>query len=106
MIDIPLNDIIHLFIAIGGLTYIVTVSKLFQEFRELLSTIRSKTGWFLMNKIEQLFECPLCFGFWSTLICLCLYHYCGLIGQLILFCFEGAIISLFIYSIIKYFKDI
>lgn len=103
--EINLNDLIIILIASSGLAWVITIGKGFQEVREAATRLYKKHPNYFTKKLDLLLCCPFCMGFWTSLICYFIYTYCGIVGNFIIFALLGAICSLFIYSLIKYFKD-
>jgi len=60
-------------LAAGYITYVVVYSVLFSPLREWVFDRRvSSRGkvykWFIFDKLEDLINCPFCFGFWASVI--------------------------------------
>ena len=77
-----------------GLTLIVTQSKILKPVREIAGLISLK--------LKELLECPMCFGFWSGMIC----FFLRLIeANFILYGFIGSVVGYVGYLLIKELQD-
>ena len=102
-----MKELILFLLSTAGLTIIVTYSYIFKGFRDYFeiptqrlsdinfgqtATIKEK----IFLAIHKLVTCPLCFGFWAAAINCLLSEIT--IGQYLMYCFAGAIVSLVIYN--------
>ena len=77
-----------------GLTIIVTQSKIFKPVREI-------AGLFSL-KLRDMLECPMCFGFWSGMICFFLKF---IQIDFLLYGFIGSAVGYVGYLLIKELQD-
>lgn len=84
------------FIAIVGLTWIITESKIFKPFREYISKKNKSKKNVFINFLDSILNCSGCFGFWAALM---VYFVRDI--ELIIYLLNGSILSIFALSLLK-----
>lgn len=103
---INLTELIPIFLASSSLAWIITNGRGFKPLRESITRQCKKRGNFFWVHLDILFGCTYCMGFWTSFVCYFAYMHGGIVGKLFIFGLIGALVSLIIYSLIHYFKDV
>jgi hypothetical protein len=93
-----MKDLILFILATSGLTWTITLSKLFKPIREFFTSNKKIFGVGFLNNITN---CGGCFGFWSGMAN-CMLVYGKLDIKIICYGFAGTIISLLVIALYKF----
>lgn len=95
-----MEELIIFILSTAGLTHIVTKSKLFIPIRESVTGLRQKYTNFITKYIDNVLNCPECFGLYSGFI-----SYMAVFNtvemSMIAYGFSGVMISIFSTKILK-----